>query len=277
MKTAIAALSLLSCGVVHAQQASASLTYEVASIKPSAPDERRVGIMFQPGGGLRVTNAPLRMVIALAYDVRDFQISGGPGWIGSDRFDINARPEGSAAAPSTPDDFRKFSDEQRKTFQEQQRERLRNLLADRFQLRIHKETKEQSIYALVVAKNGPKLKRAEGGPGPMLRFGGRGQLDANGVEMGIFGNTLSNVVGRQVVDKTGLTGKYDLKLTWTPDPGEGGFLGGPPLPGVSPPPADPGGPSLFTALQEQLGLRLESQKGPGEVLVIDSVEKPSEN
>jgi len=162
------------------------------------------------------------------------------------------------------------------------------LLADRFQLTLHRETKEQSVYALLVAKNGPKLQESQtkdgqakegtGPRGPMMRMG-RGELSGQGVALDMLTRTLSSQLGRTVIDRTGLKGNFDFKLTWTPDPGQSaGPPGGGPPPGAdAPPPPDPNGPSIFTALQEQLGLRLESQKGPVEMLVIDRVEKPSEN
>ena len=277
MKTGFAAVLLLSPWCLRAQPAAAPLTFEVASIKPSAPGARGTMFQMQPGGGLRVSGATLRMLITLAYDVRDFQVSGGPGWINSDRFDINARAERSSGAEETPADPRQMTDAQRKTSMQQARERLRALLAERFQLAVHRDSNEQSVYALVVAKNGPKLQEAKGGPGPMVRMG-MGQFNGQGVEMQMLATVLSDQVGRTVIDRTGLKGKFDVKLQWTPDPGQGFGAPGPPPPGVeAPPPPDPNGPSIFTALQEQLGLRLESQKGPVQALVIDRVEKPSEN
>jgi uncharacterized protein (TIGR03435 family) len=225
----------------------------------------------------------LKTLLTFAYDVREFQITGGPGWINMDRFDIVAKAERSAGAENPPDDPRKMTEEQRKTVGDQMRERLRALLAERFQLTLHRETKEQSVYALVVAKGGPKLQQAQAmegtGPrGPMMRMG-RGELSGQGVELEMLTRTLSSQLGRTVIDRTGLKGNFDFKLTWTPDPGQSATpLGGGPPPGAdAPPPPDPNGPSVFTALQEQLGLRLESQKGPVEMLVIDRVEKPSEN
>ena len=277
MRTAVAAVLLLSPWCLRAQPAAAPLTFEVASIKPSAPGARGTMLQMQPGGGLRVSGATLRMLITFAYDVRDFQVSGGPGWINSDRFDINARAERSSGADETPADPRQMTDQQRKTSMQQARERLRALLAERFQLAVHRDSREQSVYALVVGKNGPKLQEAKGGPGPMMRMG-MGQFNGQGVEMQMLATVLSDQVGRTVIDRTGLKGKFDIKLQWTPDPGQGFGPPGPPPPGVeAPPPLDPNGPSIFTALQEQLGLRLESQKGQVEALVIDRVEKPSEN
>jgi len=276
------ALALLTAFRLFGQSGATSLTFEVASIKPSGSDDRRVSIMMQPGGGLRTTGSTLKMLLTMAYDVREFQISGGPAWINTDRYDIVAKAERSAGAEIPRDDPRKMTEEQRKTVGDQMRERLRALLADRFQLTLHRETKEQSVYALVVAKSGSKLQESEkegtGPRGPMMRMG-RGELSGQGVQLDMLARTLSSQLGRTVIDRTGLKGNFDFKLTWTPDPGQSATpLGGGPPPGVdAPPPPDPNGPSVFTALQEQLGLRLESQKGPVEMLVIDRVEKPSEN
>ena len=282
-KTVVTSLVILTAGWIFGQSASAPLTFDVASVKPSAGDEHRVFIQLQPGGGLRTSGTTLKMLITQAYDMRDFQISGAPGWISSERYDIMAKSERSTTPDAGgPDEMRKMTDEQRKTFQEQMRERLRSLLAERFQLTVHKETKEQPVYALVVGKSGSKLQESQSkegdGPRGMMRMG-RGQLNGQGVQLPMLANMLSNQVGRPVLDRTGLKGNYDFKLEWTPDPGQsGGPFGGPPPPGVdAPPPPDPNGPSIFTAVQEQLGLRLESQKGPVDILVIDHVEKPSAN
>lgn len=274
-------LALVAAVGLFGQSGAKPLTFEVASIKPSGSDPHRVMIQIQPGGGLRTSGTSLKMLLTYAYDVRDFQISGGPSWINTDRYDIMAKT-GDEPVSENPDDPSKMTDEQRRTVGEQMRERLRALLADRFQLTIHRETKEQPVYALMIGKNGPKLqesqtKEANGQKG-MMRMG-RGQLSGQGVPLDMLTRTLANQLGRPVVDRTGLKGNFDFKLEWTPDPGQGGGpFAGPPPPGVdAPPPPDPNGPSVFTALQEQLGLRLESQKGPVEMVVVDRVEKPSEN
>ena len=276
---------LLVLGNLLAQTASPPLTFDVASIKPVTPagDGRiQVGIQMQPGGGLRATNVTLKFLLTFAYNVRDFQISGGPGWLNSELFDLMAKSERSSDTQSIPADPREMTDDQRKTSQEQTRQKLQALLADRFQLKFHRETKEQPVYALVVGKNGPKIQPSDdkSGNGPRGLRMGRGQLIGNSAPLELMANALSNQLGRPVLDHTGLAGRYDFKLEWTPDPAQGGgpFAGlPPPPPGVNgPPPPDPNGPSIFTAIQE-LGLRLESQKAPVEILVIDSVEKPSEN
>lgn len=274
-------VAILAAGLAFGQAARAPLTFEVASIKPNSGDDRRVGIQFMPGGGLRTTGTTLKFLITFAYDVRDFQVSGGPGWINSDRFDIMAKSERNGPESEAPEDMRKMSDAQMKTGVEQMRAKLQALLADRFQLTIHHESKDQPVYALVIGKNGSKLKESEvkqGGDRRRMMRMGRSELNAEGVAMDMLTNTLSNVLGRPVIDRTGLKGNYDFKLAWTPDPGQAGGFGGPPPPGVeAPPPPDPNGPSIFTAVQEQLGLRLESQKGPVDLIVIDRVEKLSEN
>ncbi len=174
-----------------------------------------------------------------------------------------------------------MTDTQMKTVREQMQQRLQALLAERCQLAIHRETKEQPVYALLVGKNGPKIQPVEtkdGGAQPRMMMG-RGMVNGQGVELQMLATVLSNQLGRPVLDRTGLKGHFDIRLEWTPDPGQSITpLGGAPPPGVqAPPPPDPNGPSIFTAVQEQLGLRLESQKGPVEMIVIDRVEKPSEN
>jgi bla regulator protein blaR1 len=153
------------------------------------------------------------------------------------------------------------------------------LFADRFQLIVHRETKEQQVYALVVGKSGSKIQPTQGtGERQGMMRMGRGQVDGQGISLDNLVHALSNQLGRPVVNRTGLNGNFDIKLQWTPDPGQSTSpFGGQPPPGVEPPPSDPNGPSLFTAIQEQLGLRLESQKGPVEMIVIDRVERPTEN
>jgi uncharacterized protein (TIGR03435 family) len=237
------------------------------------------------------------MLVALAYKVQNFEISGGPAWINSDGYDINAK-----AADST-------------VGIDQLRPMLQTLLEDRFKLMVHRETKEVPVYALVAGKNGPKLPEAkEGGctafnpnspPPPPPEpgrfpptpcggfFMGPNHLEGGKISMTQFVGALSNILGRPVIDKTGFTGTFDAKLDFSPEGttfgGRGGFgpPGAPPgggggdgpapgpLPGL--PPSDTSAPSIFTVVEEQLGLRLESQKGPGEILVIDHAEKASEN
>jgi uncharacterized protein (TIGR03435 family) len=200
----------------------------------------------------------LIMLIGQAYRIKPFQIVGGPSWLGSDLFEITAKAEGTA-------DFDKVM------------LMLQSLLAERFQLVIRRETKEMPVYALLVAKGGPKLKETTE-PISGRTIVRRGLMSSDGIEMRTFIELLSGFLGRSVVDKTGLTGKFDLKVQWQPDENQVAMFQEMGVPeGFGAPPPDPLGPTLFTALQEQLGLRLESQKGPVEVLVIERVEKPSAN
>jgi len=275
-----AAMGVLAVIGLAAQSAPALLTFDVASIKPTAPETRGTSLQFQPPNGLRVSNAPLLMLITFAYDVREFQVTGGPGWVGSDRFDLLAKAERAAGGDDIPTDFRKMSDAQREAKAKEMRERVRALLTDRFQLKVHKETKEGSVYALVVAKNGSKLQEGkESADGQQGMRSNRGELTGMLASIPMVVNFLSGQLGRPVIDKTDLKGKYDFKMKWVPDMGSGGGPMEPKNPGggEGPPASTPDGPTLFTALQEQLGLKLESQKGPIEMIVIDRVEKPSEN
>jgi bla regulator protein blaR1 len=251
--------------------------FEVASIKLSSTAGGGTQIGVSPGGMFTARNVTVRTLIQEAYDLRDFQVSGGPGWLDEQLYDIVAKGNGAAASD---DEIRKMTDEQRKAFKAQFLLKLQMLLADRFQLKVHRETKELPIYALIVAKSGPKLKPVGGEPvlgGLTVRGGDAGQavITGNSVTMAALARLLSSRVGRAVVEMTNLTGDYDFKMSFTPDMA--------PQPGSSgdgtdqPAGVDSGGPSIFTALQEQLGLRLEAQKGPVEVVVIDSVQKASEN
>lgn len=228
--------------------------FEVASIKPSDPAIQGFRIQTAPGGRFIGTGVTLKFLIQQAYGVRDFQISGGPGWIDTLRFDLNATSA-------------EVTEGQRDAMQM----RMRNLLADRFQLKLTRETREMPVYALVVAKGGPKMQESTvGTDGRNMRMG-RGKLVVVGAGTQMLAVQLSQSLGRTVQDKTGLTANYyDFTLEWSP---EGQPLG--PKDNETAPPPD--GPTLFTALQEQLGLKLESTKGPVEVLVIERVEKPTEN
>lgn len=239
-------------------------TFEVATVKPNVSGERMVQLQIEPGGRFRAVNATLRMLIEDAYELKPFQTSGAPGWLDSEHFDITAKADDSAPGPKDRDAMLPM---------------LRALLEERFKLSLRKESKEMPIYALVVGKNGPKFQKSEipmpdpnappepGRKGPMMRMG-RGQLSGQGTEIEFLVTALSRNLGRLVIDKTGLTGRYDFKLEWTPDPGQ--------MPSSDVAPVE-SGPTIFTALQEQLGLKLEAQKGPVDVYVIDHVEKPTAN
>jgi uncharacterized protein (TIGR03435 family) len=263
---------------------STSAKFEVTSVKPNKSGDGRVMLSMPPTGRYTATNVPLRLLVQNSYGLQPFQLVGAPNWMTSDRFDIVAKaPDGF-----TPDQLRPM---------------VRSLLADRFKLKAHVETREMPTYDLVLArpdgKLGPNLKPSKtdcktmfanrrGGPPPAppqpgqpMECGfmiGGGTMNAGGMALTQLAQSLAQFVNRIVIDKTGLAGEYDFQLAYTPE-GRGGLPGipGGPPPGVDAPAADPDRPSLFTALQEQLGLKLDSQKGPVDVLVIDSVEQPTED
>jgi uncharacterized protein (TIGR03435 family) len=242
---------------VALEVAAQAPAFEVATVKRSPDLMKYSGVQFPGGGRFEASQLTVKAMVAFAYDIRDFYVSGGPGWAGTDRFEIVAKADPSA----TP---------------AQMRAMLQTLLAERFKLAVRRETKEATVYQLLVAKDGvnssglPESSLKVGG----IRFLGRGQIEGIGNTMSGLANYLQTLLDRVVVDKTGLTGNYDFKLSWTPDESQAGKPGA--QAGLANA-AEPGGPSIFTALQEQLGLKLESSKGPVEALVIEHVEKPSDN
>lgn len=219
---------------------------------------------YRPGGLYVATNVSLRFLVREAYQTRDFQLIGGPNWLDSDSFDIQAR----AAAADVP------APDQTRT---QMLLMLQYMLEDRFRLKIRRETRQLPVYALRVGKGGHKLtptaekKDQCGGPGgPMCPGTGThcctdGMIDltAGSTSLPGFAESISQFMGRRVVDETDVKGLFDIKLRWTRDD-------------VTPT-AGASTLSIFTAIQEQLGLRLESSKGPVDVIVIDSAERPTEN
>jgi uncharacterized protein (TIGR03435 family) len=227
-----------------------TLAFDVASIKPA--NSGRPGMSIETEGGrFKAINATVSFLIQYAYGIKGFQLSGGPGWMDSDKFDIDATGETKTGDREFP-------------------KMMRALLADRFQLKSHQETRTLPVFDLVVAKDGPKFNHAPETATGGTRGGG-GQINISKGTVANLASLLSNILGRKVIDRTGLTGDYDMTLRWTPDDYQP-----PPLKPNGPPP-DPNNPSIFTAVQEQLGLRLESSKRPVEVIVVDSVQKPSEN
>jgi len=289
------ALTLMtSTGQVGAQDAAApegpAPVFEVASVKPNKSGEGFIRFGMQPGGRFTAQNVPMRELIRFAYNVQPFQIEGGPAWMNSDRFDVTAKAEGEIApvGPGQTGPVQLM---------------MRSLLEDRFKLKVHRETKEMPIYALVLARSDGRLGSqiepskvdcaamrgrgagpgggGRGGPPPgppkpgerpeCGMFMGPASVGAGDVPLQQLAQLLSGRVNRVVLDKTGLTGRYSFNLEFTPDQAPpGGFqLNGAPVS------INPDGPSLFTALQEQLGLKLDAQRGPVETLVVDSVEQPT--
>jgi uncharacterized protein (TIGR03435 family) len=246
----LAALVLLLTSISMSTAAqNQPLAFESASVKPA--NSGKLGPSVDTfAGRFKATNATVRYLLQYAYSVMDFQVAGGPTWIGSEKYDIDAKGESNVK-------------------DREYRSMMSALLADRFRLKFHRETRELPVYALVLAKNGPKLLPAAKDAKSSMD-GNRGELTVRNATVVEFASILSNVLGRKVVENTGLTGRYDLTLKWTPDDSRT-------QPGSNLRLADPAGLPIFTAIQEQLGLKLESTKGPIEVLVIDSVEHPTEN
>ena len=240
--------------------ANASPTFEVATIKPSKPDEPGKAFLVQ-GRRFKTINVTLSEMISFAYGVHAKQVIGAPAWAATDKFDIDAQPDGEGAP----------SDKQWKGM-------LQKLIVERFKFTFHRDNRELSVYVLSVAKTGPKLTKSEGDPNglPGLFFRGRlGDLHVTNANMGDFTGLMQEaVLDRPVLNQTGLSGRFDFNLDWTPDDSQFNGMGAkipPPTDGANPPPA------LYTAIQEQIGLKLDAAKAPAEVLVIDHVEKPSEN
>ena len=241
--------------------------FDVASVKQNKSDSRMMHWQYTPDG-ISLMNLSLKNVIASAYNVKQYLISGGPSWVDNASFDIDAK----VAAPDV-DAFKKLSPAQRRLM-------LQKLLAERFNLAVHTETKTLPVYDLVLAPGGPKFKPAAPDPPPSpnadpsdppklrsrLRFG-PGELNLQDMPISSFVAQLSSALSRTVIEKTGLTGKYDIDLRWTPDD----------RPASSETEKADAPPDLFTAVQEQLGLKLEPSKGPVDTLVIDHVELPTAN
>jgi uncharacterized protein (TIGR03435 family) len=271
----LAILGLLGCitsaNLTLAQSQARSSTanafvFEVASIRPEKSGNGMFKVGWLSESRFTARGTTPQMLIRLAYGVDDNQISAGPNRLDSESYEIDATADESVAEL-----LHKLSDAQRKLATEHM---LQALLADRFALRTHRETKELPVYALVTAKHGPKLKQTNAVS--MMRMG-RGELVSRGVPLALLVDQLSMRLGRTVVDKTGLKGSYAFTLRWTPEE-DSATLKGPDSPeSQSVPASETSGPSIFTALQEQLGLKLESTKAPIDFLVIDHIEKPSAN
>jgi uncharacterized protein (TIGR03435 family) len=261
---AIGALAISVSGELRAQSAG---VFEVASVKPNTSGADGIGIDTQPGERLTVTNASLRNLITFGYRIQDNQLVGGPDWQRTARFDVLAKAEKEGTT-------------------EELLAMLRPLLAERFKLVVHNESREMPVYALVATRTetGGQLKAADvdcsGLPGTGTRgcaFSVRfGNIRGRGMPLARLAAVLSQFAGRIVVDRTDVSGPHDFDLTWTPDQ----FRGRQTATGEQPvqvdgAAVDTNGPSLFTAIQEQLGLKLESTRAPVEVLVVDRAERPA--
>ena len=241
MMRVVVGLAIYVSGAAYGQSAVVQ-RFEVASVKPVSADQLNGNSGGHTSRGrLRMTNVTLKRCIMGAYGIGPNQISGGPEWLDSDHYEIVAKAEQPVG-----DDILMAM--------------LQTLLAERFKLVIHHETKAAPALALEVAKNGPKLEKGEGGES--TTHSGRGRIDAKEITMDRFAEVLSRQMDLPVVNRTGLDGAFNLKLEWTLETSKSAAMEG---------------PSIFTSIQQQLGLRLRSQKTPIEILVIDHAEKPSEN
>jgi uncharacterized protein (TIGR03435 family) len=250
--------------------------FEVVSVKPHTGAERAVQIGFPSPGRFEAQNVWLRFLIQNAWNVKDYQVVSGPGWAASERYDIEAKTD-----PNTS--------------REQMRLMIQTVLEDRFQLVLHHESRSLPVYHLVTgSKDGSKLSPSKEGRcierdpspaaiprSPSSSYCGSSQwspqsLIGTAITMQQFTTMLENILQRPVIDETGFTAKFDVRLTWVPDQVTPGLL----APGVSPPPlpsANDSSPTIFNALAEDLGLRLRAEKGPVDILVIDRAERPSAN
>jgi uncharacterized protein (TIGR03435 family) len=248
--SAVRALSLLVGAVAVGQSGHGRIEFDAASVKPAAPGREGGRVRTLPGGHTFTASnvALIRNLIMTAYSLRADQVSGGPGWVNSDDYDIEAR----ANRPSGPDELMLM---------------LQTLLADRFKLILRDDRKVQPVYALVLEKAMPNFKRNESRSEPLFFPVASGHYKAGNVSMSYLAGSLGRFpdVGRVVMDKTGLSGGYDFDPQFTQQ-----------LNGPRPQDADPAdsGPSLFTAVREQLGLKLESTKEPVDFFTIDDAERP---
>ena len=239
--------------------ADAPLTFEVATIKLSNPDQP--GKLFTVRGRQVLTiNTTLSDLIVFAYDLHQKQIAGGPDWAETQKFDVTGLPQ----APGIPSIV-------------QLRGMIRQLLTDRFKLAFHRDKREMPVYAIVLGPNGHKLTKNDNNPNglPGMLFRGLGNLPVTNATISEFAGVMqSAVMDRPIVDRTGLTGRWDFVIRWTPDESQFGALGV----RVPPPTDDPNAPpGIFTAFTDQLGLKLDPTRAPVEVVVVDKVERPSEN
>ena len=242
-------LVLLATQLVHAQ--SPVPAFEVATIRPAAPStDGHTHIVYPPDDRFSATNITLLALMQWAYGMPEKQILDGPPWLASTRFDIQAKSDIGEQLKSLTSD----------QGNELKRNMVQALLADRFHLKVHEETRVLPAYDLILAKGGSKLQLSQSN-GKSVGTG-RTYFNGQGLTVTIIAEELSQIAGRIAVDKTGLAGRYDLKLRWTPDDAAT---------------ADTEYPTLFTAVQEQLGLKLEPAKEAVPVLVIDHIDPPTAN
>ena len=244
--------TLMAAAVAFAQAPEKEPEITVVSVKPADPGTNAMNNRFPPGR-FTLIGYTLLSLIESAYSVREYQVIGGPGWMNGDRWTM----EGELSAP-----IRMFAN----------MSLLQPVLADRFQLRVRHETRSMPVYSLVVAKSGPKLKAAESDAQQGTRYGD--QIVDKKYDIRRLAQDLGGNLNVPVTDKTGLTGIYNMDLKWTADPATpfGDVRNGAELPAP-----DPNRPEIFTAIKDQLGLELKSEKGPVDVIVIERAERPMPN
>jgi uncharacterized protein (TIGR03435 family) len=236
------------------QQSGVAPRFEVVSVKPSGPETKGAGIRALPGGRFEARNAPLIALLVRAFGVTEFQIEGTPGWAADARFDIDATAGAGEISAAHLDLM------------------VQALLADRFGLRVHHETRAMPVYALLPGKNGVRLKVVSDGGPPAFDYAlYGGHLSGISVRMTDFVRVVQRWLDRPVVDKTGFMEAFNVALSWAPGP-ENIHNSVPFTPS-----SDDPRPSLFTALQDQLGLRLNAERDSLDVIVVDRVERPSLN
>ena len=225
--------------------------FDAASIKPAKPDVRGYSIRPLPGR-LSAQNVTLKLLIGEAYAVHDFQVSGGPKWMDSDRYDVEAKAGGDALPGH-----------------KQLRVMLQKLLADRFGLTVRHETREMPVYTLEAGKGGPRVQTAKQPEAPVVfRVFQRRQVVAENAPLDNLTEALAWLLGKPVMDRTGLQGTFDYKLEWSPDDLQLQSQEAPPQP-------DGNAPSLGSALQQQMGLKLASQKAPIDVIAVENAARPT--
>ena len=245
----------LPCRNLWSQVSAPVPAFEVVSVKSARSGAGGMDITSDPGR-LTLRNVTLRFCIEAAYHLKDYQVSGGPGWLNTEVYDIDAK----ASGPATSGEMYRM---------------LQPMLADRFKLALNWEAHEAQGYALLVGKNGVMVRQVESGEGAEMRVG-RDHITARKVSMARFSEALSNILDRPVVDVTGLSGVFDIDIKWLPDERQAVQK-----PGMEPMPSassdDVSSPSIFGAVQEQLGLKLEARKIAERILVVVSAEKPTAN
>lgn len=259
--------------------------FEVASIKPNKSGSGGMALMMEPGR-FTATNIPIRLIIKFAYNLQsDAQLTGGPGWINSEKYDIEGKESDSFVESMKGHSFEEAAQHTRLMVQ--------SMLVDRFNLKLKREMKKLPVYALIVASHGPKLAETRRTPLPRvggkftashefrgIQFVGLGHIKGSAATTGLLADELTKQLGRLVVDDTGLKGHYDFVLKWTPEENQKLLLmratgGNPTIDKIAP--AEPSSPSIFTAVQEQLGLKLKAERAPVDVLVIEHIDRPSAN